>query len=95
MGLRNVGLDDVVVHEEQADPDVEKHKIHPVAKPHRLLVGFPHGLHGSVLVSDLSEELRLLQEGLANRGDYYVLGILNVLNFFEIFEIKVLNMLPH
>ena len=29
------------------------------------------------------------------RGDYYVLGILNVLNFFEIFEIKVLNMLPH
>ena len=29
------------------------------------------------------------------RGGYYVLGKLKVLNFFEIFEIKVLNLLPH
>ena len=44
---------------------------------------------------DIDLFLVVLARGESSRGDYYVLGILNVLNFFEIFEIKVLNMLPH
>ena len=46
------------------------------------------------IYSFISKERGIISTQIG-RGDYYVLGILNVLNFFEIFEIKVLNMLPH
>merc|ERR1740128_30671 len=65
MSLSNIGLDNLVVGEEQSNSYVEEDQIHPIAKADCFLICLPNRLDSSFLISNQCKELRLLKESLS------------------------------
>jgi len=93
LGLGDVGLDDLVVREKQADPNVEEDQVHPIAEAYGLFRGFTHALYGRLFVPNDGEMLRLFQEGFSQfRLPKVFFGVLDaVLQLLELLDVLLVH----